>query len=99
MRNVIIAVAILAALFALGCGGDDDSSTGGDSATTGTVCSKIFECFETNWGFTSEQECQDLFLTDCTNESAYLSCAAGCVAGSCDALDPCEPNCWDQNCK
>jgi hypothetical protein len=63
------------------------------------ICDKIFECFETAWGWTTEEECRGLFLTGCADEAGYLTCTAACVAGPCSNFDPCEPDCWTAHCE
>ncbi len=82
--------------------GDDD--TGGDPATVEDICATVFECFDNDWGWGSETECQDLWLTGCADESGYLECAGACLTGDCDdfaAVDGtsgCEPDCWSDFC-
>ncbi len=82
--------------------GDDD--TGGDPATVEEICATVFECFDNNWGWGSETECHDLWLTGCADEAGYLSCTGACLTGECDdfaAVDGtsgCEPDCWADYC-
>jgi len=82
--------------------GDDD--TGGDPATVEDICATVFDCFDNNWGWSSEGECVDLWLTGCADEAGYLICAADCLTGDCadfaavDGTSGCEPDCWSGYC-
>ena len=92
-----------------GCGttSDDDDSTSsgtGEPATVQEICSKVFDCFDNNWGWDSEESCQELWLTDCADTDAYLVCVADCLSGDCsgfaleDGTGGCEPDCWNSSC-
>ena len=75
-----------------------------EATTVEAICSKVFECYSSNWGFETEEDCQNRWLTGCVDTDAYLLCAADCVSGDCadfapeDGTSGCEPSCWSANC-
>lgn len=106
MRKVL-AAAFISMLLALGaCGSDSDSddTTGTeDVVATGstdlyTLCGKVFDCFDDDWGWDTQENCVSLWLKDCENGSDYLVCANTCVNGACEDFADCEFACWDEHC-
>jgi hypothetical protein len=103
MRRIFLTLLVVGVLSLTGCGGDGgggDGGGGGGAATdVASICDKVFECMENAWGWDTQENCEASFLTDCSNESGYLSCTSTCVAGACAAFDPCEPDCWMKHCE
>ncbi len=89
-----------------GSGGnnDDDTSPSGSPTTVEAICAKVFECFDNNWGWQSEDDCVTAWLTGCADTDGYLVCANTCVSGDCagfaleDGTGGCEPDCWTAYC-
>ena len=83
--------------------GDDDDATG-DPTTVAEICATVFDCFANDWGWTDLAQCEELWLTGCVDETAYLICTAGCITGDCaefaleDGSGGCEPDCWAAHC-
>lgn len=99
-------LSVLLLLPMLGCSGDDDDdSTSGEPTTVQELCSKVFECFDDDWGWPSQDECESQWLTGCKDTTGYLTCAATCVSGDCsgfaaeDGSSGCEPDCWTEQCE
>ena len=83
---------------------DDDDDASGDPTTVEEICSTVFDCFDNNWGWDTEENCQLLWLTDCADETGYLQCTGACVTSDCadfaeeDGTAGCEPDCWSDFC-
>lgn len=83
--------------------GDDDDATG-DPTTVSEICTTVFDCFANDWGWTDLEECEELWLSGCSDETAYLVCTAACITGDCaefaleDGSGGCEPDCWSAHC-
>jgi len=98
-----LALALALPLVLSACGDKSDTATG-EATTVEEICATVFECFETDWGWPSEADCQASWLQDCTDSDAYLGCMSACVAGDCagfaleDGTGGCEPDCWSAHC-
>jgi hypothetical protein len=101
MKRLILIIAMTCSLGLFACSEDDGGGNNGDGSNTTaeSVCGKIFECFDSNWGFDTEESCAAEFLDGCSNSSGYLGCSAACVAGACDAFESCEPDCYSTHCE
>jgi hypothetical protein len=83
---------------------DDDDDDDDDATTVAEICTIVFECFANDWGWTDLQECEELWLTGCADENAYLVCTNGCITGDCgdfaleDGSGGCEFDCWEAYC-
>jgi len=90
-------------------GGDKDGAGTGEEQkgeepsgdfTSESACNAIFECVESNNGFTSVEECVELYTLDCKDADGFLGCTEGCYQEkACDAFSECEPACWETHCK
>ncbi len=102
MRTIGLTILLCLTLSLAACGsdsGDDTNNAGNGNATTvEAVCNKIFECFDSNWGWDTQDSCEAQFMDTCKDTDGYMKCAAVCVAGACAGFESCEPDCWTKNC-
>jgi hypothetical protein len=109
LRPFLLVLVLACPLMLMGCpevagDDDDDDDATGEPTTVEDICATVFDCFANAWGWTSEDECQDLWLTGCADSDGYLLCTADCVAADCagfaleDGTGGCEPDCWSGYC-
>lgn len=104
MKRLLGLVFVLLCAFAIAAcdSGDDgdDNTNAGEAFTATTACEAVFECRDDNFGFSSIEDCEGLYVTDCKDAAGFLACGGNCYANEgCNAFSGCEPGCWDTHCK
>ncbi len=99
MKTTIVLLALALPLVGLLLGGCPSGV-----ATVEELCQTTFDCFDNNWGWTDQANCEDQWLTGCVDEEGYLACTGACVAGTCEGFatengEGCEPDCWAEYCE
>jgi hypothetical protein len=84
-----------------GAGDDDDDNLEPPCETDiYEVCDYLFVNCEQNGGWPDVNDCYELHNTGCADDDGYFGCVCSCLTleGGCEAFEPCEYTCWNDNC-